>query len=156
MSLRELCQHYAEATAIYLAATDVALAHLDRIDRHDSEHWSARQVIHHMADSETQSGIRLRRLLAEPRGCDIQGYDEDAWARVPSLGYESLPIEPSIEVVRAVRATSLAIAERLEPSDLERYGVHSESGRYDVAQWFDVYSNHPRFHAQQLLDALDL
>jgi len=156
MNLPELCDDYLEATTIFLEAAAEALATPDKLDRHNTDGWSARQVIHHVADSETQGGIRLRRLLAEPLGCDIQGYDEDAWARVPSLGYESLPIEPSIEVVRAVRATSLAIAERLEPSDLERYGVHSESGRYDVAQWFDVYSNHPRFHAQQLLDALDL
>lgn len=35
-----------------------------------------RQVIHHVADSATQSYARLRRLLAEPLGSIIQGDDE--------------------------------------------------------------------------------
>ena len=37
--------------------------------------WSAHEVVHHLADSETISGIRLRRLLIEDNPV-IQGYDE--------------------------------------------------------------------------------
>ncbi|MEO5986291.1 MAG: DinB family protein, partial [Candidatus Limnocylindria bacterium] len=41
--------------------------------------WSARQVSHHLADSEAMAYTRLRRLVAdaEPR---IEGYDEPRWA----------------------------------------------------------------------------
>ena len=42
-------------------------------------------VIHHVADSETNSYVRLRRLMAEPAGTAIQGYDEAQWARVTAL-----------------------------------------------------------------------
>ena len=58
------------------------------LDKTDSEGWSPRQVIHHMADSEAQSYARLRRLIAEP-GTTIQGYDEGKWAEDPTLGYKS-------------------------------------------------------------------
>ena len=37
-----------------------------------------------MADSETQSYVRLRRLIGEASGATIQGYDEARWARIPS------------------------------------------------------------------------
>jgi len=155
MNLHELCDDYATATEEFLAAAQQALAQPDRLDRHVDGGWSARQVVHHVADSETQSAIRLRRLLAEMLGSDIQGYDEDTWSRTPALGYESLPIEGAIAVIASVRASSLAIARRLDASDLTRWGTHSESGRYDVAEWFEIYRNHPRFHAQQLLEALE-
>ena len=48
----------------------------------------------------------LRRLLAEPAGSLIQGYDEAAWARCHALGYEELPVENSLRVIAAVRAAS--------------------------------------------------
>jgi hypothetical protein len=36
--------------------------------------WSVREIVHHLADSEMTSAIRLRRLIAEGRPM-IQGYD---------------------------------------------------------------------------------
>jgi hypothetical protein len=155
MNLNELADDYLDATNDFLDAARVALGQPERLDRSVEGGWSARQVIHHVADSETQSSIRLRRLLAEPLGTEIQGYDEDTWSRTPALGYRELPVEPAIELFRAVRATTLAIVRRLDPADLERHGVHSTSGRYDVAEWFEIYRNHPRYHAQQLLEALE-
>ena len=38
-------------------------------------------VVHHLADSETNSYLRLRKLLAED-GPTLQGYDEAHWAEV--------------------------------------------------------------------------
>ncbi len=37
--------------------------------------WSARDIVHHLADSEMTAAIRLRRLLAEDRPT-IHGYDQ--------------------------------------------------------------------------------
>ncbi len=155
MNIQELCDDYADATEDFLRAAAVASGQPDRLDRHVEGGWSARQVIHHVADSETQSSIRLRRLLAEPSGSLIQGYDEDTWSRTPSLGYQDLPIDLPLAVIGAVRSATLAVLRRLDASDLNRFGEHSESGRYDVAEWVEIYRNHPRYHAQQLLEALE-
>ena len=142
---------YERATAEFLAAAaDVTPASLDH---HHPDGWSARQVIHHVADSEAQSYARLRRLLAEPNPV-IQGYDEAAWACSPALGYTDLPIENSLAVFVAVRASSLDIIRRLSPDDLERAGVHTESGPYSVRTWLATYSAHPAEHADQLRRAL--
>src|SRR5258706_11894210 len=37
--------------------------------------WTAAEIVHHLADSETHSATRLRKLLAEPYPV-IQAYDE--------------------------------------------------------------------------------
>lgn len=144
----------------YEASTNAFLKEVDRIteatiDRHVAGGWSARQIVHHVADSEAQSYARLRRLVAEPLGSIIQGYDEAAWARCEQLGYEQLAIQNSLNVFIAVRAASLDVIKRLAPEDLERYGEHSESGHYSVATWLETYTRHPREHAAQLVEALN-
>jgi hypothetical protein len=128
----------------------VATLGSDDLDRHAPGSWSARQVIHHLADSEAQSYGRLRRLLAEPDGSVIQGYDESAWAAAPLLGYETLPIESSLAVFSAVRNASAVLLERITDTDLERWGTHTESGRYPLGRWLEIYARHPFDHADQL------
>lgn len=44
------------------------------------EGWSPRMVVHHLADSESNSYLRLRKLLAEDRPI-VHGYDEAEYAR---------------------------------------------------------------------------
>lgn len=152
MEINALADQY-EASTRYVADIVAALSDGD-MDRRVGDGWSPRQVIHHLADSEAQSYARLRRLLAEPAGSLIQGYDEGAWAECETLGYRTLPVENSLAVYLSVRAASLDIIKRLTESDLEKYGEHSESGRYTVAKWINTYSGHPRDHGNQIKDAL--
>ena len=149
----------AEQVAAYEAATRSFLALVAALDRSqlDARHpegWSPRQVIHHLADSEAQSYARLRRLVAEPLGSVIQGYDESAWAGHPALGYESDPIETPLAVFAAVRAGSLAVLRHLSDVDLARYGEHTERGKFSIVDWLNVYSRHPIEHGEQLQKAL--
>jgi len=127
----------------------------DNLDNRHPNGWSARQVIHHMADSETQSYVRLRRLLAEPEGSAIQGYDESAWAESASLGYETLPIDASLATIAAVRTSTSKILALVTPEQLELFGNHTESGKYTVADWLDIYTRHPIEHGDQLVRALE-
>ncbi len=125
------------------------------IDEHHPNGWSARQVIHHMADSEVQSYVRLRRLLAEPAGSVIQGYDESAWAESASLAYETLPIDSSLATIAAVRASTSRILELVTSDHLELFGTHTESGKYSVSDWLEIYIRHPIEHGDQLIRALE-
>lgn len=110
------------------------------------EEWTARQVVHHLADSESMAYIRLRRLIAEDDPV-IHGYDEPEWAR--RLHYDR-PIESSVAVVRAVRAASLQLLAALTPAEWARTGTHSESGSYSVERWLEVYADHTHEHADQI------
>ena len=108
--------------------------------------WTARQVVHHLADSESMAYIRLRRLIAEDDPV-IHGYDEPEWAR--RLHYDR-PIDASVEVVTAVRAASLQLLESLTAEEWARTGTHSESGAYSVDRWLEIYANHTHDHADQI------
>ena len=152
-TIAEIATAYEKATNEYLAiANNVPES---RLDICVGEDWSSRQVIHHCADSEAQSYARLRRLIAEP-GTEIQGYDEGAWAKNPTLGYTDMPVETSIAVFAAVRAGSLAIIKRLEPEQLKNFCIHSEAGEFTLERWLQVYTRHAIEHADQITKNLNL
>jgi hypothetical protein len=151
MTIAALAANYEKATNDFFRLID-GLEESD-LDKNDGEGWTPRQVIHHLADSEAQSYARLRRLVAEP-GTTIQGYDEGKWAENPVLGYQELPVEISINVLRSVRAASLMILRRLSEEQLQNSGTHTESGEYTIQKWVDSYTNHPVDHGQQITKAL--
>ncbi len=132
-------------------AVEAALAGAsdDELDRHPDDEWSARMVVHHLADSETNSYLRLHKLLAE-EDAEIQGYDEAEFAR--RLHYDR-PIEGSLAVFRAVRASSGELLERLHEDEWDRAGTHSESGPYTVDDWLEIYAEHATGHADQIARA---
>jgi len=108
--------------------------------------WSARMVVHHLADSEANSYVRVRTLLAEDEAF-LQGYDEGQFAR--RLHYDR-PIEPSLAVFRAVRASTAELLDQLGDDDWNRVGTHSESGRYSMDEWLEIYAAHAFDHAGQI------
>lgn len=142
----ELIERYrAGATAVAEAVAGITDVELDRRPPGDGE-WTAREIIHHLADSESMAYIRLRRLIAEDEPL-IQGYDEPEWAR--RLHYDR-PIEASLAVLPAVRAASLQLLESLTDEEWSRTGRHSESGAYSVERWLEIYAAHPAEHADQI------
>ena len=130
------------------ALAGITPAELD--SRPDPSEWTAREVVHHLADSEMTSAIRLRRLIAEEEAT-IVGYDEAEFAR--RLFYGDRPIEASVEAFRAARRTTAQILERLSEEQWERRGHHSESGAYGVETWLEIYAAHAHDHAAQIMRA---
>jgi DinB superfamily len=128
----------AEALA---GATD---AELDR--RPAPGKWTAREIVHHLADSEMTSAIRLRRLLAEDRPV-IVGYDQEEFAR--RLHY-ARPIAASLSAFKAARETTGEILDGMSDAEWSREGTHSESGRYTVLDWLRIYAAHAHNHAEQI------
>src|SRR5712672_1706374 len=76
--------------------------------------WSAAEIVHHLADSETASGLRLRRLLVEDHPL-IQGYDQDAYA--DRLHYNKRETAPSLEAFRSARSTAAQLFEFMSEED---------------------------------------
>jgi hypothetical protein len=113
--------------------------------------WTAREVVHHLADSEMTSAIRLRLLLAVDKPI-INGYDQEEFAR--RLHYER-PIEASLEAFKAARRTTGEILDCMTDADWAREGTHTESGRYTAERWLEIYASHAHSHAEQILVARD-
>lgn len=145
-----LLQRYREGPdALESAVRGLSDAELDYLPRDGG--WSPREVVHHTADSELTSAIRLRKLLAE-ENADIQGYDEMEFSR--RLHYRERPIDASLGAVRASRETSASILDYLTEADWRRTGTHSDSGPYSVATWLEIYAAHCHDHAEQITRAV--
>jgi hypothetical protein len=143
----------AELIAAYeagAAEVDRALAEIgrDAFDRRPPDgSWSAREVVHHLADSEMRSAMRLRRLLTEDNPT-ILGYDEAGYAS--AFHYADRPMEPALAAFRAARSTTAQILGFLSEADFARTGTHSESGAYGVEHWLRTYAQHAHEHADQI------
>jgi hypothetical protein len=111
--------------------------------------WCAREIIHHLADSEMTAAVRLRLLIAEDRP-ELKGYDQDEFAR--RLYYDR-PHETSLELFRLARESTAEILERLTPEQWGRQGTHSEAGAFSVEKWLTIYAPHAHKHARQIREA---
>ncbi len=112
--------------------------------------WTAREIAHHLGDSEMTAAVRLRLLVATPRP-QIMGYDQEEFAR--RLYYDKRPIEASLDAFNAARRSTAEILDRLTETEWRREGTHSEAGRYTPESWLEIYAGHAHAHADQILVA---
>ncbi len=110
------------------------------------EEWSPRQVVHHLADSEMTSAIRIRLLVAED-SATIHGYDQELFAA--TLHYDR-PIEQSLAAFGAARAATAELLDVLTADDWASEGVHTESGPMSAMSWLEYYADHAHDHADQI------
>jgi hypothetical protein len=109
--------------------------------------WSAHEVVVHCGDSEGNAMLRIRFLLTE-QTTRIQAYDEAHWAR--ELDYHTLPVEPAMAAVVAVRANTVPLLRRMGEQDWQRSGLHPESGPYNAEKWLQIYAEHLEKHSGQI------
>ena len=109
--------------------------------------WTAAEIVHHLADSEMTSAIRLRKLLAEEFPV-IQAYDQDRYAEV--LRYQERPIQPSLEAFRYARESTAQLFDHMTEADWRKLGWHSEAGSYHTETWLEIYAKHAHGHAEQI------
>jgi DinB superfamily len=109
--------------------------------------WSAREIVHHLGDSESTSAWRLRKLLVEDNPL-IQGYDQDAFAS--RLRYNERDMAPALEAFRCARESTTQLLNLMTEDDWKRAGTHSESGQYTTEDWLKIYAAHAHNHAAQI------
>jgi DinB family protein len=114
--------------------------------------WSAREVVHHLADSEMTAATRLR-LLVGTDNPQIFGYNQDEFAR--RLFYDR-PIEASLDAFKTARRSTAEILQRMTDAHWARAaGTHTEHGPYTAERWLEIYAGHAHGHAEQILVGRD-
>ena len=101
--------------------------------------WSIREHIVHIADSEANSYIRCRRLIAEP-GQPLMAYDENGWAS--ALGYSDRSVSDALELFRLLRRQTYELIQTLPESVWANTGYHPENGDMTLDDWLLVYAAH--------------
>lgn len=109
--------------------------------------WTIQEIVIHMFDSELIAVHRLRRLIAEQNPLLI-GYDESAFAR--SLFYEKTDPVLAASMVKNLREMMADTLNLCSPEAFEKVGVHSETGRIQVADYLKKNVEHLRHHMKFL------
>jgi hypothetical protein len=109
--------------------------------------WSVVEVIQHLADTEVVYAWRTRQILTQDRPA-IQGYDQDAWARVLQYGEADLTV--ALGQLRGVRTANLRLWRSLAPAQLARIGLHSERGPESVELVLRMMGGHDLVHRRQI------
>ena len=115
--------------------------------------WSVHEIIVHLADSETNSAMRVRLLIAQP-GLTLMGYDQDVWA--DKLDYHSQSTDDALALLKYARSTTYKLIKDL-PDEVWSHTVkHPEvEGEYTFDKWLTIYSGHIPGHIQQIRDNLE-
>jgi hypothetical protein len=108
--------------------------------------WTAREIVHHLADSEMTSAVRLRLLVAEENAA-IRAYDEKAFAS--KLHYDR-PIANSLLAFQAARLATGDLLDAMTEAEFAKTGTHPEHGPYGVDRWLEIYAEHAHKHADQI------
>jgi len=111
------------------------------------DRWTIHEIIVHIADSEANSYVRCRRLIAEP-GSSVLGYDENVWAR--ELRYHAQSTDAALELFKSLRRSSHALIMDLPESVWSNTVTHTESGVMTMDDWLDTYARHIPDHIEQM------
>jgi hypothetical protein len=111
------------------------------------DRWTIHEILVHIPDSEANSYIRCRRLIAEP-GSMVLGYDENQWAR--GLGYHDQSTEDALELFKWLRYKSYTLIRDLPEQAWANTVHHSESGWMTMDDWLATYERHIPEHIEQM------
>lgn len=143
----------AEKIERYAHAHGLLIAALDRYPRDmwhfrpSPDRWTIHEIVLHIADSEANSFVRARRLIAEP-GETVMAYDEMQWAR--ALDYHSQSPDTALELFRWLRRASADLVRELPEAVWAHTGFHTANGWMTMDDWLGTYTRHVPDHIEQM------
>ena len=144
----ELIERFAADAAIYTRD----LAGLDDADldaRPVVDQWTIRELVWHVVDSDIILADRMRRVIAEENP-PLLAFDETAF--VQRLFYGQRALELAVKLYEVNRLVMADILRRLQPSDFDRRGIHSEVGPLSLLQLLQKTVAHPLHHRKFLVE----
>ncbi len=111
------------------------------------EHWSIREVLHHLADAELNFTLRIRFALGEP-GSTVHSFDQEAWGR--NLRYPERYPETAIDLYESLVRDNHGLFLELSDEDFARTVQHSTRGPQTVEYLIGFCEIHLRKHMEQI------
>lgn len=108
-----------------------------------TEGWTARQVVHHLADSHMNAFIRFKLALTEDKPV-IKPYHENKWANLADA-YQ--PIIHSLQIIEAIHARWVAILKNMSAEDFQKTYTHPQYNKiFTLAYALGLYAWHGKHH----------
>ena len=105
--------------------------------------WTARQVVHHVADSHLNAYIRIKLALTEANPT-LKTYEEHLWAEL--VDGKSADPSVSLGILDGVHHRLTLVLESLTPDQFARPSVHPSNGPMNVDSLLQMYAWHSRHH----------
>ena len=139
-------ESYRDAHALLVAALEEFPKEMWQFrDEHGC--WSIHEHIVHITDSEANSYIRCRRIIAE-QGEPLMAYDENQWAT--ALDYHEQSVEDALALFRWLRRKSYTLIKNLPEPVWAQSSFHPENGETTLDDWLDTYERHVPEHIEQM------
>jgi hypothetical protein len=104
--------------------------------------WTARQVVHHVADSHMNAFIRFRLALTEDKPA-IKPYNEAEWAKLADM---SMDPSVSIQILDGLHQRWHTMLAAMSDADFTREAVHPDHGARTIDWFLQLYAWHGRHH----------
>jgi uncharacterized damage-inducible protein DinB len=113
------------------------------------EGWTVKQVVHHVADSHSNSLIRFKLALTEEIP-PIKPYMEDKWAELADAKHA--PVELSLNQIDSIHARWSLILKAMTAQDFDRKLFHPEHGEVSLNYMISLYEWHCRHHLAHITE----
>ena len=111
--------------------------------------WTARQVVHHLADSNAAANERTRWALTEDWPA-IKPFDEHAWAQLEDA--RTLPVEVSLQLLEALQTRWVVLLCSLQEKQWTQCGYkHPVMGEVTLEQGLALHAWHNRHHTAHII-----
>jgi len=108
--------------------------------------WTARQVVHHLADSHMNGYSRMKMTVTEDSP-NLKPYDQDKWAE---LADSKLPIEISLNIIAPLHNRMVEFLKNVSDSDWSRTAYHPDEGDLTLSDLLRDYALHGEKHIGHL------
>jgi uncharacterized damage-inducible protein DinB len=124
----------------------IAAATQEKLERRPSPtKWSVRDILCHLADTETAYAFRLRQTVAEAHHL-IQPYDQDAFA----ASYKERTAREGLNAFSAIRRWNLLFIRSAVPAALPKAVTHPERGTMTFQTILETMAGHDLNHLAQI------
>ena len=122
--------------------------------RPEPNEWSVHEIVVHMADSESMSALRVRKLIVEP-GSTLMGYEEAKWA--DALSYKKQSVDDALQIIKLARQTTYHLLKTLPDEVFTHSVTHPEfSEPYTFERWLNIYPRHIPDHIEQIKKTVEM
>jgi hypothetical protein len=109
--------------------------------------WTARQVVHHLADAHMNGFIRMKLILTEEQPT-LKPYDQDEWVKLRDSAEH--PVRAALSILTGLHERWSALLETLPESSWRRSATHPETGTLTLDDLLVTYARHGETHVRQI------
>ncbi len=109
--------------------------------------WTARQLVHHMADAHGHLTARARLILTEEQP-PVKTFDENTWAELADA--KTAPVEESLRILEGLHARIARLIASRPHEEMLREMHHPEQGMVRLDRMLAYLDWHGRHHMAQI------